>query len=63
MQKAMKPVAGISQIRDKQWPTASEHREFAEKAAHILRILATTSQPPDRSMQEDDRGTLLDTYG
>ena len=35
----MKPVDGIKQTWNRQWPTASDHQEHAERAAHILRIL------------------------
>jgi hypothetical protein len=60
---AMKPLAGITQIQDKQWPAASDHQESAERAAHIRRILALTRHRQDRPIRDEHRGALLDTYG
>jgi hypothetical protein len=61
--KAMKPVDSIKQPRNEQWQMASDHRERAERAAHILRIIASANRPPERPIADDNRGTLLDTYG
>jgi len=63
IQKSMKPVACIKQICEEQWPTASDHREYAERAARILRIMVSANRPPERSIPDGNRGALLDTYG
>lgn len=60
---AMTAVTGIKQTQDKQWPTASDHQESAEKAAHILRILIMKRHCQDRPIRDEHRGVLLDTYG
>jgi hypothetical protein len=59
----MKPVDSIKQLWKEQWPMASDHREHAERAAHILRIMVSASRPPERQIPDENRGTLLDTYG
>jgi len=58
----MNSVAGIKQIYGAQWQM-TDHRECAERAAYILRVLCSTNRPPERPIADDYRGTLLDTYG
>jgi len=60
---AIEPVASIKQIPDRQWPTASDHQERAERAAYILRILLSMRRSQDRPIQDEHRGILLNTYG
>ena len=60
---AMKPVANIKQILDKQGPTASDHQESANRAAHVLRILTMVRHRQEQPIQGERRGILLDTYG
>jgi hypothetical protein len=59
----MKPVDAIKQTWNRQWPTASDHREHAERAAHILRILISMRRSQDRLIQDERRGILVNTYG
>jgi hypothetical protein len=59
----MKPVDAINQTWSRQWPTASDHREQAERAAHILRILISMRRSQDRPIQDERRGILVNTYG
>ena len=59
----MKPVNAINQIWNRQWPTASDHQERAERAAYILRIMLSMRRSQDRPIQNENRGILLNTYG
>jgi len=59
----MNPVAGIKQIDDMHWQMSSDHRESAEKATDILRVMALMNRPPERPAVDENRGTLLDIYG
>jgi len=58
----MNSVDGIKQIYDAQWQMSSDHRECAERAAYILRVLSSANRPPGRPIADENRGTLLDTY-
>ena len=59
----MKPVNAINQTWNRQWPTASDHQERAERAAYILRIMLSMRRSQDRPIQDENRGVLLNTYG
>jgi hypothetical protein len=59
----MKPVDSIKQTWNRQWPTASDHQERAERVAYILRIMLSMRRSQDRPIQDEPRGTLLNTYG
>ncbi len=59
----MKPVDSIKQPWKGQWPMASDHREHAERAAHILRIMVSVNRPSERPIPDESRGTLLNIYG
>jgi hypothetical protein len=59
----MKPVDSIKQPWREQWPMASDHREHAERAACILRIMVSVNRPPERPIPDENRGILLDVYG
>jgi hypothetical protein len=59
----MKPVDSIKQTWNRQWPTASDHQEHAERAAYILRILISMRRSQARPIQDEYRGILLNTYG
>ena len=56
-------VTGIKQTQGKQWLTASDHQESAERAAHVLRILIMKRHHQDRPIRDEHRGVLLDTFG
>jgi hypothetical protein len=59
----MKPLDGIKQTWNRQWPTASDHQERAERAAYILRIMLSMRRSQDRPIKDEYRGILLNTYG
>ena len=59
----MKPVDSIKQTWNRQWPTASDHQERAERAAYILRIMLSMRRSQDRPIQDEYRGILLNAYG
>jgi len=59
----MKPVDSIKHTWNRQWPTASDHQEHAERAAYILRILISMRRSQARPIQDEHRGILLNTYG
>jgi hypothetical protein len=59
----MKPVDSIKQPWREQWPTASDQREHAERAAYVLRIMVSVNRPPEHPVPDENRGTLLDIYG
>ncbi len=59
----MNPVTDIKQIYDMQWQMTSDHRECAERATDILRVMAFTNRRPEHPIADENRGTLLDIYG